>query len=72
MEMDWKMKRGEIYFASLDPTIGSEINKTRPVLIVSNDANNRAAATITIVPITSNVKKNLPFRSVFGKQGFGS
>jgi mRNA interferase MazF len=39
------MKRGDIYFANLDPTIGSEIKKKRPILIVSNDANNKAATT---------------------------
>lgn len=55
------MKRGEIYFANLDPTIGSEIQKKRPVMIVSNDANNRAASTVTVLPITSNVKKVHPF-----------
>ncbi len=38
--MDWmNMKRGEIYYADLDPTVGSEIRKKRPVLIISNDAN---------------------------------
>lgn len=56
-----KMKRGEIYFANLDPTVGCEIRKKRPVLIVSNNANNKAASTITIVPITSNTKKIYPF-----------
>ena len=55
------MKRGEIYFANLDPTIGSEIRKKRPVLIVSNNANNKNASTITIVPITSNIEKIYPF-----------
>ncbi|MBI5936298.1 MAG: type II toxin-antitoxin system PemK/MazF family toxin [Betaproteobacteria bacterium] len=55
------MKRGEIYYADLSPTIGSEINKRRPVLIVSNDANNRAANTLTVLPITSNVSKVYPF-----------
>ena len=55
------MKRGEIYFAELDPAIGSETKKRRPVLIVSNNANNNVAETITIVPITSNVKKTYPF-----------
>lgn len=55
------MKRGEIYFADLDPTIGAEIKKKRPVLIVSNNANNKAASTITVIPITSNVKKIYPF-----------
>lgn len=55
------MKRGEIYFANLNPTIGSEISKKRPVLIVSNNANNNAASTVTIIPITSNTKKVYPF-----------
>lgn len=55
------MKRGEIFYANLDPTIGSEIRKKRPVLIVSNNANNKMASTVTIVPITSNTKKVYPF-----------
>ena len=55
------MKRGEIYYANLSPTVGAEINKKRPVLIVSNDANNRAASTITVLPITSNVASIYPF-----------
>lgn len=55
------MKRGEIYFADLNPTISSEINKRRPVLIVSNDANNRASSTITVLPITSNTERIYPF-----------
>lgn len=55
------MKRGEIYFAQLNPTIGNEINKKRPVLIVSNDANNKMSSTITVLPITSNVTKIYPF-----------
>ena len=55
------MIRGEIYYADLNPTIGSEINKKRPVLIISNNANNKFSETITIIPITSNVKKVFPF-----------
>lgn len=55
------MRRGEIYYADLSPTVGSEINKRRPVLIVSNDANNRAASTLTVLPITSNVTRVYPF-----------
>lgn len=55
------MKRGEIYYATLDPTIGAEIRKKRPVLIVSNDSNNRKSSTITILPITSNVTKIYSF-----------
>ena len=44
-----RMKRGEILYADLGPTVGSEINKRRPVLIVSNDANNRASSTVTVL-----------------------
>lgn len=46
-------KRGEIWWVSLDPTKGSEINKTRPCLILSRDDYNRSARTVTIVPISS-------------------
>lgn len=55
------MKRGEIYYADLSPTVGSEINKKRPVLIISNDASNKVSSLITVLPITSNVKKIFPF-----------
>ena len=54
------MKRGEIYFANLDPTIGDEIKKVRPVLIISNNANNKVDNTITVIPITSNTNKIYP------------
>lgn len=55
------MKRGDIYFANLDPTVGSEIRKKRPVIIVSNNANNKMASTVTVAPITSNTTKVYPF-----------
>ncbi len=65
------MRRGEIYFADLNPTVGDEINKTRPVLIVSNNANNNVANTITIIPITSNVKKVYPFEVLLERSESG-
>jgi mRNA interferase MazF len=55
------MKRGDIYFAMLDPTRGAEIQKNRPVIVVSNDAANRAASVVTVVPLTSNVSTVHPF-----------
>jgi mRNA interferase MazF len=55
------MKRGEIYYANLSPTIGSEIGKRRPVLIVSNNANNQSADMVTVLPLTSNVSRIYPF-----------
>ena len=51
------IRRGEIYWVNFDPIIGSEISKTRPGLVVSNDINNEAADTITVLPVTSNVDR---------------
>jgi mRNA interferase MazF len=65
------MKRGEIYYANLSPTIGSEIDKRRPVLVVSNDANNRAANTVTILPITSNITRVYPFEVLLNPEDSG-
>ena len=48
-------KRYEIYFADLNPTIGSEISKIRPVVIISDDAMNKYLATIVVCPITSKI-----------------
>jgi mRNA interferase MazF len=59
--MGLQMKSGEIFYADLNPAVGSEINRRCPALIVSNDANNRAATTVTVLPITSNVAKVYPF-----------
>jgi len=55
------MKRGEIYYVNLDPSLGSETAKHRPVLIISNNINNQVGAIVTILPITSNVTKVYPF-----------
>jgi mRNA interferase MazF len=63
------IKRGEIYLAALDPALGREISKTRPVVIVSNDKNNEFSGTVTILPLTSkNLRKVYPFE-VFLSRG---
>ena len=62
------IKRGGIYLAALDPVVGREIAKTRPVVVVSNDKNNEFSGTITILPITSkNLKKIYPFEMILSK-----
>jgi mRNA interferase MazF len=75
MVMVWKMgppmRRGEIYFASLEPTQGSEAKKTRPVVVVSNDAANRAAAVVTVVPLTSNTERVYPFEVLLPRMHTG-
>jgi mRNA interferase MazF len=66
------IKRGEIYLAALDPVVGKEISKTRPVVIVSHDKNNEFSGTVTILPITSkNLKRIYPFE-VFLSKGSGN
>ena len=56
------IRRGYIYLAALDPVVGSEIAKTRPVVVISNDKNNEFAGTVTVLPITSkSLKKRYPF-----------
>ncbi len=55
------IKRGKIFLANLEPTIGTEISKVRPILVISNDINNKVSSTITVIPITSNTSKIYPF-----------
>lgn len=47
------VKRGEVYWVNLDPTIGTEIKKTRPALVVSPDDMNAALPRVIVAPITS-------------------
>ena len=47
------IKRGEVYWVTLDPTVGSEIRKTRPALIISPDDMNAALPRVMIAPLTS-------------------
>jgi mRNA interferase MazF len=61
------MRRGDVVAVSLDPARGSEASKTRPAIVVSNDAANATATrlgrgVITVVPITSNVARIYPFQ----------
>jgi len=49
-------KRGEIYLTALDPTLGHEIQKTRPALILQNDVSNRLTEITIVAPITSTVR----------------
>lgn len=51
------IKRGDVYWVNLNPIEGSEIGKTRPAIVISNDINNELADTVTILPVTSSVEK---------------
>jgi mRNA interferase MazF len=63
------MQRGDVYLVNLDPAQGGEANKTRPAVIVSNDATNRASerngrGVVTVVPLTSNTARVYPFQTL--------
>lgn len=55
------VKQYEIYWVGLDPTLGSEINKVRPCLVISPNDSNMYLNTVIIAPITSTIK-NFPMR----------
>jgi mRNA interferase MazF len=61
------MRRGDVVWVNLDPVRGSEANKVRPAVIVSNDGANRTAqqlgrGVVTVVPVTTNTGKVFPFQ----------
>ena len=57
--------------ANLDPTLGSEIAKTRPVLIVSNNISNQFSSTVTVLPITSKTEKIYPYEVLISAEESG-
>lgn len=58
------MKRGEVWWVEFDPAVGSEVRKTRPAVIVSNDAANRNLARVVVVPLTSSTARVYPGEAV--------
>lgn len=61
------LRRGQIVVVSFDPAVGSEVRKTRPAVIVSNNTANTAAmrtpgATVTVVPLTTSARRVWPFQ----------
>lgn len=66
------MNRGDVYWVDFDPAIGSEIQKKRPAVIVSNNQNNLYMNRVQVLPITSNVSRVYPCETlamVANKQG---
>jgi mRNA interferase MazF len=70
------MRRGDICIIDLDPLRGTEANKSRPAVIVSNDGANGTATrlgrgVLTVVPVTSNVDRVYPFQVLLPAESTG-
>ena len=64
-------RRGDLYWVNLDPTIGSEIKKTRPCVVISPDAANQAGPLVIIAPISKVEGKKVLFHEIPLPKGTG-
>ena len=63
------MKRREVWWVNFDPSIGGEIKKKRPAVIISNDASNKFLNRAQVVPLTSKTERIYPSEAVVVFQG---
>lgn len=54
------MKRGEVWWVNFEPSVGGEIKKQRPAVIMSNDVSNKFLNRVQVVPLTSQIDKLYP------------
>ncbi|MDX6289948.1 MAG: mRNA interferase MazF [Blastocatellia bacterium] len=54
------MNRGEVWWIRFDPSVGGEIRKTRPAIILSNDRSNKYLNRVQVIPLTSKVERLYP------------
>ena len=58
------MTRGSVWWVEFDPAVGSEVHKTRPAVIISNDTANKFLSRVVVVPLTSNVSRVYPGEAI--------
>jgi mRNA interferase MazF len=63
------IERGEIYWVAFDPSVGGEIQKTRPAIVLSNNAANLALNRVQVVPITSKTDRLYPGEALIEIRG---
>jgi len=66
------MNRGDVWWVNFEPSIGGEIRKKRPAIIISNNASNKFLNRVQVIPITSNTERLFPseaYVTVAGKKG---
>lgn len=63
------MNRGDVWWVSFDPSLGGEIQKTRPAVIMSNDAANNVLNRLVVIPLTSKISKLYPGQALVTLKG---
>ena len=66
------MNRGDVWWVNFEPSIGGEIRKKRPAIIISNNASNKFLNRVQVIPITSNTDRLFPseaYVTIAGKKG---
>jgi mRNA interferase MazF len=63
------IERGEVYWVAFDPSVGGEIQKTRPAIVLSNNAANQALNRVQVVPITSKTERLYPGEAIVELNG---